>query len=592
MTEPVRLVIWDLDETFWRGTLTEGGITFLPENKEIVIELARRGIISSICSKNDIEAVKKILVEHEVWDYFVLPSVSWAPKGPRIHSLIETIGFRPPTVLFVDDNPSNLEEVRSFVPGIQLANETSIPTLLGDPLFKGKDDKNFSRLQQYKLLERRHQEMTESADTTEFLRSSNIRVVIDHDVEGNIERAIELINRTNQLNFTKNRLPEDLESAKSALRELLADYSVQAGLVRVYDRFGDYGYCGVYVNRKVVHAGSGLIHYCFSCRTLGMKVETWLYRRLGRPPIAVAGEVLSDITDETQIVDWIEVASKEPQHNNAPLNATKRSSDASRILVRGGCELMPVAHYLNLITDKVIGEYAFNRDHIQIRIEHSVFLRHALEGLTQEASESFQSLGFRPEDFTTRLFDSSSDRDVLLFSFWADAGISIYRHKTLGIRIPFNAFPAVVGVHDLTGYEEHQIDPRFKDHWIVPALRVLKTDYVFEGPIREALFKENFKTILSRVARTIQVFIIGCNEQHFDANGKKSVLSWRVDVNKWCRDLASSYPNVSLLDFASFIRDESDFDRRDPNHFHRLVYFRMYEEIAKRIDAGKEVAVA
>ena len=40
--EAVRLVIWDLDETFWRGTLTEGGITFLPEHKEIVIELARR----------------------------------------------------------------------------------------------------------------------------------------------------------------------------------------------------------------------------------------------------------------------------------------------------------------------------------------------------------------------------------------------------------------------------------------------------------------------------------------------------------------------------------------------------------------------
>jgi hypothetical protein len=29
--EPVRLVIWDLDETFWKGTLTEGGITFSPE---------------------------------------------------------------------------------------------------------------------------------------------------------------------------------------------------------------------------------------------------------------------------------------------------------------------------------------------------------------------------------------------------------------------------------------------------------------------------------------------------------------------------------------------------------------------------------
>ena len=27
--EKVRLVIWDLDETFWRGTLTEGGIEYV-----------------------------------------------------------------------------------------------------------------------------------------------------------------------------------------------------------------------------------------------------------------------------------------------------------------------------------------------------------------------------------------------------------------------------------------------------------------------------------------------------------------------------------------------------------------------------------
>lgn len=53
MTEPIRLVIWDLDETFWRGTLTEGGISeYVREHHDTVIELARRGI-TSICSKND-----------------------------------------------------------------------------------------------------------------------------------------------------------------------------------------------------------------------------------------------------------------------------------------------------------------------------------------------------------------------------------------------------------------------------------------------------------------------------------------------------------------------------------------------------------
>jgi predicted enzyme involved in methoxymalonyl-ACP biosynthesis len=50
MPEAIRLVVWDLDETFWRGTVTEGGITeYIQAHHDIVIELARRGIMSSIC---------------------------------------------------------------------------------------------------------------------------------------------------------------------------------------------------------------------------------------------------------------------------------------------------------------------------------------------------------------------------------------------------------------------------------------------------------------------------------------------------------------------------------------------------------------
>src|SRR5205814_6130748 len=122
--EPVRLVIWDLDETFWKGTLTEGGITFSPENRDVVIALTERGIISTICSKNDLEPVRDILKQHDVWDYFVFPSVNWEPKGPRLQALIEAIQLRAETVMLIDDNPMNRNEALFFVPGIQVADET------------------------------------------------------------------------------------------------------------------------------------------------------------------------------------------------------------------------------------------------------------------------------------------------------------------------------------------------------------------------------------------------------------------------------------------------------------------------------------
>jgi predicted enzyme involved in methoxymalonyl-ACP biosynthesis len=82
MTEQVRLVVWDLDETFWRGTLTEGGMAWRDECQEIVVELSRRGIMNSICSKNDFETVRALLVGRDIWDYFIFPASTGRQKDP------------------------------------------------------------------------------------------------------------------------------------------------------------------------------------------------------------------------------------------------------------------------------------------------------------------------------------------------------------------------------------------------------------------------------------------------------------------------------------------------------------------------------
>ena len=55
----VKLVIWDLDETFWTGTLSEGAVK--NPHVELVKRLATHGIVNSISSKNDFEQAKKKL---------------------------------------------------------------------------------------------------------------------------------------------------------------------------------------------------------------------------------------------------------------------------------------------------------------------------------------------------------------------------------------------------------------------------------------------------------------------------------------------------------------------------------------------------
>ena len=51
----IKLIIWDLDETFWNGILSEGPITPIQNNITLLKDLTDHGIVNSICSKNDYE---------------------------------------------------------------------------------------------------------------------------------------------------------------------------------------------------------------------------------------------------------------------------------------------------------------------------------------------------------------------------------------------------------------------------------------------------------------------------------------------------------------------------------------------------------
>ena len=79
----VKLIIWDLDETFWKGTLSDNGkdSTVIPieEHKQLVKLLSYRGIINTICSKNDAQCAETELKRQKIADFFVFNSINWAP---------------------------------------------------------------------------------------------------------------------------------------------------------------------------------------------------------------------------------------------------------------------------------------------------------------------------------------------------------------------------------------------------------------------------------------------------------------------------------------------------------------------------------
>ena len=303
LANKVKLVIWDLDDTFWDGTLAEGVISPIEANSNIVITLAKRGIISSVCSKNDHDTAVKMLTKLGVMDYMVLPKIEFGPKGQNVATIIEEAGLRPDNVLFIDDNIINLEEAKHVSPGLMTADPKDIlPVLLGLPETEGKDDSELSRLKQYKLIETKVAERSTSGlGNEEFLRQCDIRVEIDYNIDAEFDRIVELANRTNQLNFTKLRLEKKGQIEK--FRKLLGTYGVAAGVVRVSDKYGDYGIVGYFVVKRTAWRNI-LRHFVFSCRTMNMGIEQYVFEKLQSPVIKVVGPVANEISP-FPVVDWI-----------------------------------------------------------------------------------------------------------------------------------------------------------------------------------------------------------------------------------------------------------------------------------------------
>lgn len=584
MIEPVRLVIWDLDETFWRGTLTEGGITFLPEHRDIVIELARRGIVSSICSKNDFEVVRKLLIEHEIWDYFVLPSISWHPKGPRVQSLIETIGLRPPTVLFVDDNSTNLEEARQFVPDIQTQSHEFVGSMLGSELFRGKDDRAFSRLKQYKVLEQRKNDQAAAGpNVNQFLRDSDIRVRLEFDVEPHIDRVIELINRTNQLNFTKTRLPETSPEARSEVLRILSLNRTQVALVHVRDRYGDHGYCGVYVHNSEERR---LEHFAFSCRILGMGVERWLYQKLGCPKIVVCGEVLADIYDPNRI-DWISqefygAIARKPLNSGQDHSSASGTRSLGKIIGRGSCDLGAVIHYFTATTSNALGEYHIFRKGGTFRIDHSIFLRHAINGVSPDAMIVAERIGYLKTDFETRLFDNDAGTAFVILSFGADAFQALYRHRATGILLPFTVNVPGRMNSDLRPIANSEI-PNAQSKWVTTALNVLRAEFDYAGTIQENDFKANLDLALTRIPRCVRVFVLNFLDTVFtnQDNSKRAPSPRIYQINQWIDSICMTHGHAQVINMSKMV--SGSMEVRDFMHFDRKVYFRIYKAICQQM---------
>jgi len=575
-TEDVRLVIWDLDQTFWSGTLTEGEISWVDEHENVVRALAARGIVSSICSKNDMANAMGVLQAKNLDSYFIFPSIDWTAKGNRIKGIIENVQLRPETVLFIDDNHLNRAEAADLNPGLNVASEQIIPTLLAHPQFAGKDDSGLTRLAQYKMMEQRKSDASHSgASEDDFLRQSGIKVFIDYDLEGNVDRCVELINRTNQLNFTKRRLSPDTEQAKREFLQELRDTRVQGGLIHCRDKYGDHGYVGLYLTSE----GRYIRHFLFSCRVLGMGIEQWLYQRLGKPWMQIEGEVLSDPRDERRNIDWIELATSKGEVESAPADLK-----IDKFYVLGGCIMENIGHYLQVFSKSVIYEGNARRDGMDFRRTHTSYV--AYDWLPDSVFfGAVERLGCQREDFMNRIFDAD-DKSALVLSFWYDQISPLYRHRFVPIEMPF-LIDGVRWDQDVTRLHFQQMPAEFRNSKDAERIfHYFKNNFVFNGYVNPGSYKTRVQAILKRLPVGIPIFLLDLPAAIEEKWREMERQVWpdMIDaINQVHQELAEEYGNIILIDPLEFVQRPED--RLDWWHFDRKVYYRIFLHIKALISA-------
>ena len=276
-TKTIKLVVWDLDNTLWDGTLLEDErVRLRPGVRETLAKLDERGILLSIASKNDHDAAFRKLQEFGLHEYFLYPQINWNSKAANIQEIVKAINIGADTVAFLDDDQFEREEVRHSLPELLILDAAAAAGLTERtefmPPFITEDSSRRRHMYQADI-ERNKAEEKFVGPQEEFLASLEMKFTIARATEDDLQRAEELTVRTNQLNTTGYTYSYDeLNAFRQSPDHLLLVASLD-------DKFGAYGKIGL----ALVAKSSGIWTIkllLMSCRVMSRGVGTILMNHI------------------------------------------------------------------------------------------------------------------------------------------------------------------------------------------------------------------------------------------------------------------------------------------------------------------------
>ena len=347
-------LITDLDDTLWRGLVGEIGSDAVhwsldegshlhAQYQQLLASLAQRGVLIAIATKNEEAVVQTALARDDLLvrpEHYYPVVATWEPKSASVDRILKTWNIGAGDVVFVDDSPVEVAEVERTHPNITgrvfpTDNANDLAVLL-DELIELFWTENVSYEDAVRLESIRKAALVDGAReraTTpeEFIASLDGSLVLDVAGGWAEERALDLVNKTNQFNLNGRRF------AASEWREHCARADALNITAAYTDRFGRLGTISVLTGQA---RGTTLIvdTWVLSCRAFSRGVEQ---------------QMLHWLLDEYDAVEFDHVSTP----RNGPITEFLSSSgvdlDEPRPrLVAGGVDSVPPSTYPHITIER------------------------------------------------------------------------------------------------------------------------------------------------------------------------------------------------------------------------------------------------
>jgi FkbH-like protein len=295
--QPKKGLITDLDNTLWSGILGEvnpEGINWDLDHhtlrhglyQQLLASLAESGVLIGVASKNDPALVEEAFRTRQpaLSQEQIFPLVAnWGPKSESVRKIIEAWNIGTDSVVFVDDSPLELAEVKAMHPGIECVlfpkdDDRAVYELLfqlrdtfGKTAVTAEDGLRMESIRASAAIAEASQ--GEGYTPERFLQEASGKLAVTFVKEPPDPRALELINKTNQFNLNGKRHTE------ASWRQYLSDPDVFLMLVAYEDKFGPLGKIAVMAGHAE-YGNLAIDHWVMSCRAFSRRIEHGCLQRV------------------------------------------------------------------------------------------------------------------------------------------------------------------------------------------------------------------------------------------------------------------------------------------------------------------------